>query len=63
LFQAVQELSSKGSCVQYKNVLKIQYFAMLYVETGGGKESSSEEVHNLYFWPEIIRLMKSSRMR
>jgi len=62
LFEAVQELSSKGSCVQYKNVLKIQYFAILCVETGGGKKSSSEEFHNLYFWPEIIRLMKSNRM-
>jgi hypothetical protein len=53
MFQAVYELSSKGSHVQDKkqNVLNIQHFVLLYVVTGGGKELSSEEFDNLYFWP------------
>jgi hypothetical protein len=31
--------------------------------TGGRRKLHNEELHNLYSWPSIIRIMKSRRMR
>jgi hypothetical protein len=31
--------------------------------TGGWRKLHNEELHNLYFWPSIIRMMKSMRMK
>jgi hypothetical protein len=31
--------------------------------TGGWRKLNNEELHNLYSWPSIIRLIKSRRMR
>jgi hypothetical protein len=31
--------------------------------TGGWRKLHNEELHNLYFYPSIIRMIKSRRMR
>jgi hypothetical protein len=53
----------KGLRVFEKSVLRTMFGPKRDEVTGGWRKLHNEELHNIYFSPSVIRMMKSRRMR